>query len=116
MITKVGTRVGAILGVDEATKVLKLFGYGVYNGQGIPPSYRELFKGESDDKIPKNPEIKLDDGSLVYGRECWWSSQEHIEKEVARHKEMGYKIVMVDVAEFRKEEAAEWSKQDEPSQ
>ena len=64
----VGTRVGAILEADETT--VKLLGYGTYAGNEVPP-YGFLHEAG----IP-NPKIILDNGSVVWGYQCWWGDEE----------------------------------------
>jgi len=65
---KVGQRVGALSHTDKKTSYL--FGFGVYEGDHIPPD--GIGSG-----IP-NPRIKLDNGKTVYGCECWWGSEAEI--------------------------------------
>lgn len=61
-----GTRVGAIKSADDTT--VELLGFGTYQG------YDESPLG-----VP-NPKIELDDGTVVWGFQCWWGEQEKIEK------------------------------------
>ena len=98
---KIGDRVGAICSAKDDT--IELFGYGVYAGEGIPGS-DVTFLGESyEDVMNKrgitgtNPLIKLDDGDIVWGCECWWASEERIRKEVAKYK----KAVIISIHEYR---------------
>lgn len=65
MGVEVGERVGAILKADDTT--VHLLGYGVYEGMKVP---EEL-------GFP-NPCIKLDNGGVVWGYQCWWGSEEKI--------------------------------------
>ena len=58
---KIGTRVGAILSAQD--KEVKLFGYGTYEGDEIPPEN----VGGFNIGMP-NPKILLDSGKVVYGR------------------------------------------------
>ena len=71
---KIGERVGAISHGDAET--IYLFGYGVYEGDFVPP---ERFG------IP-NPRIRLDNGKTVYGFQCWWGSEERIREICAGKK------------------------------
>lgn len=75
----VGTRVGAIRNANEET--VYLYGYGTYVGDEIPPVEKRLFGLE----IP-NPKIVLDNGSVVWGRECWWGSEEQIKEMIGNRK------------------------------
>lgn len=73
-ICVVGDRVGAILSKDGDT--VEFFGYGVYLGDEIPPHNvgGRLLSGA------KNPKIRLDDGTIVWGLECWWGSEAEIKQ------------------------------------
>jgi len=72
-MVKKGDRVGAIQKTDGNT--IYLFGYGVYQGQEIPPS------GFCHDMGVVNPKILLDNGNVVWGHECWWGNEEEIKKQ-----------------------------------
>ncbi len=37
----------------------------------------------------KNPCIKLDNGDIVWGRECWWGPEEEIKAQVAKYVQHG---------------------------
>lgn len=71
---KPGMRVGAIQDADQ--QVVNLFGYGVYNGD--EPC--EMLGG-----MP-NPKITLDNGSVVWGCQCWWGPEEAIKSKVGDRK------------------------------
>lgn len=83
----IGERVGAMLKSDEHT--VWLIGYGTYQGEHVPPP--EIL----DLGIP-NPKLVMDDGTVVWGCECWWGP----EREV-RGRLDGRKVVMVDMAQER---------------
>lgn len=72
MSYSVGTRVFALR--DSDSESINLFGFGVYEGDEIPP--------ENDDRIFRipNPRIVLDDGGVVWGFQCWWGEEEIFEK------------------------------------
>lgn len=95
--TKVGERVGAILKMNS--EEVHLLGFGVYDGEHEPPfgpmgspmSEVEAMKASGDlpaDWSWKNPRITLDDGSVVWGCQCWWGSEETIRERIK-----GLKIV-----------------------
>ena len=92
MNTKPGTRVCAILKMDNETVLL--FGYGTYTGDEVPPKEAIGFNIG----IPC-PKIALDNGKTVYGCECWWSTQERVENMIGART-----IVMVDIDQLRKEQ------------
>lgn len=120
---KPGTRVIAISHTDEET--IYIFGYGVYEGNFLPPYINieeelNLYKIEYTDAkkldplLPEefdevefrravkdnlsNPRIKLDNGKMIWGYECWWSPLEDVNMETVDKK-----VVEIDIdAERRK--------------
>ncbi|MDO9139901.1 MAG: hypothetical protein U1E09_00370 [Methylococcales bacterium] len=68
-MAKIGDRVGAILKANETT--VHLLGYGIYDGDIENPVLG----------FP-NPRITLDNGSHVWGCECWWGSEDKIRKMI----------------------------------
>ena len=78
METKIGTRVGAILEVNDHH--VKFLGYGKYVGDFIPEEavgFLAAFFKETQKSCPK---IELDSGKIVYGCECWWEEAERVKK------------------------------------
>lgn len=84
MATKVGDRVGAIRSATPDT--VELFGYGVYDGDIEHPELG----------FP-NPRITLDDGSIVWGCECWWGPEERVKALIG-----GRQVITVEVRESAK--------------
>lgn len=80
-LLKPGTRVGAILSADD--KTVHLLGYGVYDGDFKPPV--ELFFAE-------NPRITLDNGSVVWGYQCWWGAEEQIRASIGERTIVAAKV------------------------
>lgn len=99
---KIGDRVGAIESMDE--REVRLFGYGVYNGDqeisvhemlGIS---REFLEQEVDrmmangdlkedfEYVTTNPQIQLDDGSIIWGYQCWWGPEDAIRAKIGNRK------------------------------
>ena len=77
-MTKIGARIGAILKADD--KNVYLLGYGTYDGDDVPPSG---FLHEA--KCP-NPKLSLDDGTVVWGYQCWWGEMSKVEDMIGdRH-------------------------------
>jgi len=78
-MTKKGERVGAILSAND--KTVKFLGYGVYEGDFYP----DTAEGSVADMIKDNqqqygidlvnPRLKLDNGDIVWGCECWWGQR-----------------------------------------
>ena len=73
MERKQGDRVCAISHTDD--EHIYLYGYGVYEGKEVPPKN----VGGLNIGIP-NPKIRLDNGDVVYGCECWWGTVEGVKK------------------------------------
>lgn len=100
-MNKPGDRVGAIMDANDSQ--VRLFGYGVYEGDFEPPNgpfgmSREEWNalcarnGGKVIPFPNNPRIKLDSGKTVWGQECWWGPEERVRKMIA-----GKTVVMVDI-------------------
>jgi hypothetical protein len=109
-MVKIGDRVGAILGAEN--KEISFLGYGIYEGDFFPEEAigfladirRELIK---EGKIKKedytNPQIRLDNGKVVYGCECWWGNELNVKKQIERYIADGYKIINTDIDKIRGE-------------
>lgn len=98
MTRQVGIRVGAVSHAEDGT--LYLFGYGTYKGRKVPTEENSPggFMGESImDAGRKNPCIELDSGSIVWGCECWWGSEEKIKE----WEENADEVKRVDIDEQR---------------
>lgn len=91
-MAKIGERVGAILSATE--KEVKFLGWGIYEGDFVPPKNIGLSGAAG----IENPRIKLDNGKIVWGCECWWGGVEHVK----RHLE-GKKIIEVDIEKERRD-------------
>jgi hypothetical protein len=70
--TEVGARVGALLSMTAVSA--NVLGYGTYDGDHPPPGYEGT--------EVKNPKITLDNGSVVWGMECWWGPEAAIRKKL----------------------------------
>ena len=88
MTTK-GERIGAVLSMDDTS--VRLIGYGVYVGNEVPPEGIGGFNMGW-----PNPKLEMDDGTVVWGCECWWGP----EAKVKAHLE-GKTVVSVDMAAER---------------
>lgn len=105
---KIGDRVGAILSMKDDE--VQFLGYGVYEGDKIPPgmpSFDDLFPEAERKKIPENdlafmrkrletmgnPRIKLDNGEFVWGMECWWGPENDVKERIATSNVIMCKIV-----------------------
>ena len=95
METKVGTRVGAILEVNECD--VKFLGFGQYVGDFIPEEavgFLATFFKETHKPCPR---IKLDSGKTVYGCECWWEEEERVKKILSSYD----RVENVDIDKIR---------------
>lgn len=110
-----GDRIGALLSADKAN--VQLLGYGVYLGDEIPTAQNgklsePMALGIALDKpVPK---LQLDNGSIVYGCECWWAGEDQIKEQVDALVERGAKLTNVNLDEYRNmtaEEVAAFEKQ-----
>ncbi len=84
-MTQIGDRLGCIESVKDG--VLRLYGFGTYQGETVPPPS----VGGFNIGIP-NPTIKLDNGEMVYGCECWWGPEDEIKKQ---HLDGAKEIIVV---------------------
>lgn len=100
---KVGDRVGAVM--DRDGGIIHLFGYGVYEGDFVPEEGVYMMGIDMHARGQTNPRIRLDDGSTVYGCECWWGP-EHLIKQGIEGKD----IHMVNVPEYRQRAKEEFEK------
>ena len=92
---KIGDRVGAILSLNG--NVALFLGYGVYEGDSIPPPEVPGFLAEMCRELQRsNPTILLDNNTRVYGCECWWGSEKEVQKRLE-----GCHVEMTDVDLYR---------------
>lgn len=99
---KPGDRAGAIC--DQKGDVIRFFGFGVYEGDFVPgkdPADPLPVGWVADMRLPDmpNPRIRLDNGDVVWGCECWWGS----EARVAAALKAAKRVVTLDVKEIRKQ-------------
>lgn len=89
---QVGDRVVAISHTEEDTNSVKIFGFGVYEGDHIPPPKTPGIWG---DIIGTNPRIKLDSGEIVWGAQCWWGAESRLDP----YKKDGWTIDVIKTVE-----------------
>ena len=88
----IGERVGVVLSAHDG--VVKFLGYGTYEGSQIPETDDIKFAGLSLKSANiSNPKLKLDNGDIVWGCECWWGPEEKIKRALETAKE----IINVDI-------------------
>ncbi len=96
---KVGDRVGAILGSKGDD--VQFLGYGTYEGREVPPKTgKNSLTCILNEAGMENPKIKLDNGDIVWGCECWWGTEDAA-KEILE----GRNIKDVRISDFRGESA-----------
>lgn len=89
MPPKKGDRVGAVASVNG--NIVELFGYGTYEGEEIPPP--DIAGGFV---TTPNPKIKLDNGDILWGCECWWSPEDILKEHIK-----GATVKDITIAEYR---------------
>lgn len=96
----VGDRIGAILGSDG--RQVRLLGYGRYTGRATPEDAVGMLAAALR-SVPGlvNPRLLLDDGSVVWGCECWWGSEEQVRRNVERWRAAGFEVVRVRIEDVR---------------
>lgn len=94
MSYQLGDRVGAIESADDET--VRLYGYGVYLGEEVPPAGIQLWGLDLCELGHRNPKIQLDGGKVVWGCECWWGSEAKIKQSIGKRK-----VICVDIDESR---------------
>lgn len=77
---QIGDRVAAYM---APTSPCEFLGYGVYEGDFIPPSWVK-FRG-THIGIP-NPRIRLDDGRVMWGCMCYWTQEEEFNSMVEENE------------------------------
>lgn len=82
MKRELGSRIGAIQSADQSEVLM--FGYGTYQGDHVPP---DDVMGPFATRIGlfahKNPKLVMDDGTVVWGCECWWGPEDQIAEAIA---------------------------------
>lgn len=97
-------RVGVFYGCSDST--LLLLGYGVYEGDEIPPE--DILAAEIGPPALIQlavPKLRLDDGTVVWGCECWWNHEDLV-KGLAQDRQ----IIYPKLASVREKAKAAWDK------
>lgn len=92
---KVGARVGALLSGTATTA--KFLGWGTFEGREVPGEEAGGFAEFLREAGMENPKIRLDNGKVVWGCECWWGSEVEIQKVLE-----GKTVEHVDIDEVRR--------------
>jgi hypothetical protein len=97
MAVQLGDRVGAIL--EAKGERVEFLGYGVYEGVKSIGGEAAGWLAEIGRELGhSNPCIRLDNGDIVWGCECWWGSEERIKQELLKYKE----VVTISIRDARK--------------
>ncbi len=99
----VGARVGVFLYATE--DVLKLIGYGTYQGDELPPENILAPWGPAALIGKDIPKLVLDDGTVFWGCEGWWAPE-----ETTRAMAVRLKVERADLMSVRAERWAAWEK------
>ena len=95
-----GIRVGTISHSEGDT--IFIFGYGIYEGDHVPTA-EDRPEGMMGDALfeeqVSNPRIRLDDGKVVWGCECWWGPEEKVKERISKFED----CKKVDIEDRRKE-------------
>lgn len=94
---KKGQRVGALIGAKDG--VVEFLGYGTYEGDFPLPKEAVGFNFGQE-----NPRIKLDNGDVVYGCECWWGEEKTFKE---KYIDTAKKIIDVKIGDFRDKQTDE---------
>ena len=96
-MTEIGMRVGALLGSKDG--VVELLGYGVYEGKHKLPEEAAGFNFGQE-----NPRIRLDNGDIIWGCECWWGEEKKFKEN---YIDPAKEVKIVSIHEVRKESIEE---------
>jgi len=96
-MANIGDRVGAI--VSSKGQTVNIFGYGIYLGDQVPTDEVIFMGGRYTEMAPglKNPAIRLDNGDVVFGCECWWGSEEKVRQKIGDRE-----VRVISVQEYRR--------------
>lgn len=91
MTRQIGERVGAIICASGGKIIFA--GYGTYEGDVIPDTDDIKFMGCSLKEIKvTNPKIILDNGSTIWGCECWWGTESVVKERINLLLEEGWEL------------------------
>jgi hypothetical protein len=85
-----GDRVGAVLSMSS--NEVRLLGYGIYQGDKVPPAGLGWITDLLAELKCTNPCIQLDNGDIVWGCECWWGSEAVVRARIGDRKVVEVRI------------------------
>ena len=98
-----GTRIGAFYALGRTRAIL--FGYGAYEGDFAPPEDILGTMGPVGRLGVMVPRLKLDDGTILWGCECWWATEEEVRSLMA-----GVRLSIVRIETLRNRNRARWER------
>lgn len=99
---QVGNKVGAIVSGDPETKVVYFLGYGIYEGDQVPPKGVTFLGLDLSELGHTNPKIVLDSGEVVWGCQVWWGPEAAVQKRIAGYESAGFSINKITMQEYMK--------------
>ena len=99
----VGSRIGALWTVYKHRATI--FGFGTYQGDEAPPADVYGPMGPADQFPVPVPKLVLDDGTVVWGCECHWTSEQEARSTIA-----GRKVFRARIEVLRRIAARNWTR------
>jgi hypothetical protein len=90
-----GERIAAIYEACIATSTCHFLGWGVYEGDFVPPPEINPTLNQG----APNPRLRLDNGQIVWGCECWWGSEKEFKDIIGSFR----KVIPTDIEKVRKQ-------------
>ena len=87
---QVGSRIGAIQSANQ--EEVRLYGYGVYVGDEVPPEGAVLLGHDLHVAGIRNPKLVLDNGDVIWRCQGWWGWEEQVQASIK-----GRRVVIVPV-------------------
>ncbi len=80
-----GQRIGAVLCANDDE--VELIGFGTYEGDHVPgdDAVGVMAKALKNMQV-KNPKLVMDDGTIVWGCECWWGDENAVNEQIGNRK------------------------------
>lgn len=79
----VGSRICAVLSADD--DVVRILGFGVRIEDEVPEPVNMLADAMHT-AVQTNPTLLLDNGTKVYGLECWWGPENSVVKWIGKRR------------------------------
>ena len=102
-MTVPGTRIGAFYTLTKTRAVM--FGYGIFESDEIPPENILGPMGPAYLLGMPVPKLRLDDGTTVWGCECWWGPEDEVKETFA-----GLIVQGINIETQRRKNDGRWAK------